>query len=352
MPSNNKSKVGSSSKDIKIDSKTDSKIDPLENIKLLKKKRMLEKLQTQETNESESVFISKNKSSVPAKTQPKQSSRQQNKAPVKPSNNVILKKSNKTQEKAPKIDRAMATRLQIIKSKGTNHTKTAKHKPNRTKIRSAVLTKPIKLDAETLHDTRKNRRQQTMNDNDSQDQESDKEILNKQLYDSETDKKPSKQVAQKTNVKSQKNIEKTVFDSPIEDDGNDNTKLELKQEKTVDTSVLKSKILSNKTVNNEKKIITNIRFEKDSENKGVRVFFDLDPSAIRQPCYTINYKTDRERMLATVSKIDKKISITRLIEYKYITTDEITFGIVDLYMNDEPTWVQEIKILLDLDNLV
>jgi hypothetical protein len=101
-------------------------------------------------------------------------------------------------------------------------------------------------------------------------------------------------------------------------------------------------ILNEDLTNNKKKIIKELRFEK--EENGIRVHFTLDTSLIVKPCYTINYKTNREYMLATISKTDIKSDLSRVIEDTRISSNKIIFGVVDLYTNDDPLWIQKIEI--------
>jgi hypothetical protein len=104
------------------------------------------------------------------------------------------------------------------------------------------------------------------------------------------------------------------------------------------------KILSDVCKENEKPIIKSININKDLDF-GIRLTFTLDPEALKYQIYSINYVSDREKLLATLNKRDNLTTISRSIDNKNISllkNNTLRILVVDLYTETKTTILQEI----------
>lgn len=114
-----------------------------------------------------------------------------------------------------------------------------------------------------------------------------------------------------------------------------------------ETGFFDATVTQNKTKDDLDKLITAIKLSYDKDGLGLRFLFEIDEKALKYPCYTINYKTTKEKFLATLFKKDGLINISRLIEFSNLQK-QVTFIVMDLYSDKKPIIYQEVT--LDLSN--
>jgi hypothetical protein len=281
--------------------------------------------------------------------------------------------NNKNQSKS------VAHSMQVASIIQTNSRKTLKHRPNRRKIfpNNAIAvgnleentndnqTSTLPLDVTSAMSQLRSKLSMNKNDSDSENDlkkntNSRKTITvrgsNKNIKNNSNDSSSEEEIIirRKKNKKSTQ-VKKVSSDSDS-DDKNTKKKLDESDNESNDsdnereTSTMKPnsfyKILSNTTTKGKPKIIKDLSIEK--EDNGISVTFDIDVDSLELPCYTINYKTSREFMLGTISKVDRKQTITKFIQQSKLFGDEITFGIVDIYSDKDSTiWIQKLIVSLN-----
>ncbi len=113
----------------------------------------------------------------------------------------------------------------------------------------------------------------------------------------------------------------------------------------LDENATSAEIISFKVFNKSEPIITDVNMFKD--DNGIRFNFDINKNAISLPCYTINYKTNREYFLATISKSNTENTLSRMIDFyklELLQNLSITFIVMDLYTHSTARVIQELVV--------
>lgn len=97
----------------------------------------------------------------------------------------------------------------------------------------------------------------------------------------------------------------------------------------------------------EKKIIDTIRVEKCPQKEGYYFHFTINVDAFDTPCYTITYLSEREKLLAILTKENNQSFLSRFLPSNEIQGKTIQFFIHDIYKQNGFTPIQKLKIHLD-----
>lgn len=104
---------------------------------------------------------------------------------------------------------------------------------------------------------------------------------------------------------------------------------------------------------NQKKIITSINLEDDPINKGIRINFTIDKSAMIHQLYIVNYTINRDILLATINKKDEYSLISRTILNKHInemTGNTLELSLIDMFAPNDEQLIQ--KMILKFNDKI
>lgn len=236
---------------------------------------------------------------------------------------------------APKIDRELESHIKLQQSR---EVRTSRFQPNRQKI-GAVTNMRIVEEAAKIADQQRKEQARSSGKSSKTLSTTDKNISKATVIPYIPIKRVggAKIVSEK---KSDMVPTETVINKPVQR----NIAKPLVINKSLD-KLFTYNIISDTCKKTFSPVITKINVEKGSN--GLKIIIDLDPDTIKHPVYTINYISDREKLLASIHKRDNLKTITRTIDnanISLITDSKLILNVIDLYTDSQSIIIQEIVI--------